>query len=65
MQPKNAKKNWRGITLLSIISRVLGRILINRIRDGIDYKLRKNKLDSELDVGQSNKYLFPETSENK
>ena len=36
-------KNWRGITLLPIVSKVLGRILINRIRDGIDHKLRKEQ----------------------
>ena len=35
-------KNWRGITLLPIVSKVLGRILINRIR-GVHHKLRKEQ----------------------
>ena len=34
-------KNWRGITLLPIVSKVLGRIIIDRIREGIDSQLRK------------------------
>jgi len=32
--------NWRGITLTSVPSKVFGRVLINRIRDGVDSKLR-------------------------
>ncbi len=32
--------NWRGITLLPIASKVLGRILINRIKEGVDEILR-------------------------
>ena len=36
-------KNWRGITLQPIVSKVLGRILINRIREGVDHKLRKEQ----------------------
>ena len=36
-------KNWRGITLLPIVSKVLGRILINRFREGVDHKLRKEQ----------------------
>jgi len=33
-------KNWRGITLLSVVSKVLGRIVIDRIRTGVESKLR-------------------------
>ena len=29
-------KNWRGITLLSIVAKILGKIIIDRIRDGVD-----------------------------
>ena len=36
-------KNWRGITLLPIFSKVLGRIVIDRIKKGIDSKLRKEQ----------------------
>ena len=32
--------NWRGITLTSAPSKVFGRVLINRIRDGVNSKLR-------------------------
>ena len=32
--------NWRGITLLPIASKVLGRVVINRIKAGIDEILR-------------------------
>ena len=36
-------KNWRGITLLSIVAKILGKIIIDRIRDGVDCKLRKEQ----------------------
>ena len=36
-------KNWRGIALLPIVSRVLTGILINRIREGVDHKPRKEQ----------------------
>ena len=32
--------NWRGITLTYVPSKVFGRGLINRIRDGVNSKLR-------------------------
>ncbi len=32
--------NWRGITLLSVVAKVMGRVLITRIAEGIDKKLR-------------------------
>lgn len=34
-------KNWRGVTLLPVVSKKLGRIVIDRIRMGIDHRLRK------------------------
>ena len=37
----NESKNWRGIMLLSVVSKVMGRILIDRIRTGVELKLRK------------------------
>ena len=35
--------NWRGVTLLSVPSKVLGRVIIVRIRDALDNKLRKEQ----------------------
>ena len=35
--------NWRGVTLLPIASKVLGKILINRIQAGADQVLRKEQ----------------------
>ena len=32
--------NWRGITLLVIASKVLGKILIGRLKSGVDKRLR-------------------------
>ena len=36
-------KNSRGITLLSVVGKILGRIIIDRIRNGIDRRLRKEQ----------------------
>ena len=35
--------NWRGVTLMVVAAKVLGRIIITRIRDGIDDKLRQEQ----------------------
>ena len=35
--------NWRGITLLSVISKIFGRVLISRIKKGVDNILRKEQ----------------------
>ena len=43
--------NWRGITQSAVIAKIMGRILINRIRDGTDRKLRKEQPDSEKGKG--------------
>ena len=32
-------KNWRGITLLSVVGKILCRIIIDRIRSGVDDRL--------------------------
>ena len=32
--------NWRGITLTSVPSKVFGRVIIDRIRNGVNNKLR-------------------------
>ncbi len=36
-------KNWRGITLLPIVGKILGRIIIDRITSGVDKSLRKEQ----------------------
>ena len=36
-------RNWRGITLLPVVSKILGRIIVDRIRRGIDHKLREEQ----------------------
>ncbi|CAH8631581.1 unnamed protein product, partial [Heterobilharzia americana] len=36
----SACKNWRGITLLSTPSKILSRIILERLRDALDSKLR-------------------------
>ena len=35
--------NWRGITLISVSCKVFGRVIIDRIRNGVDNKLRKEQ----------------------
>ena len=35
--------NWRGITLLPVISKIFGRVLISRIKKGVDNTLRKEQ----------------------
>ena len=36
-------ENWRGVTLLPVVSKILGRIIIDRIRKGIDHRLHKEQ----------------------
>ena len=38
-------KNLRGITLLPVVSKVMGRTVIDRIRTGVESKLRKEQAD--------------------
>lgn len=35
--------NWRGITLMSVVAKVMGKVLIRRISGGVDAKLRKEQ----------------------
>ena len=35
--------NWRGITLMSVTAKVMAKLLIHRISDGINAKLRKEQ----------------------
>ena len=36
-------KNWIGVTLLSVVSKIFGRIIIDRIRNGVDNRLRNEQ----------------------
>ena len=35
--------NWRGITLMSVAAKVMGKVLIRRISGGVDARLRKEQ----------------------
>ena len=41
--------NYRGISLMSIAAKVYNRVLLNRIRDPVDFKLRKNQAGFRTD----------------
>ena len=49
-------KNWQGVTLLPVVSKILGRTLIDRIHMGIDQRLRKEQLDLDLVEGRRTKF---------
>ena len=36
--------NWRGVTLLPIISKIFHRMLLGRIKRGVDKTLQKSRL---------------------
>lgn len=36
-------KNWRGITLLPVVCKMMGKIVIERIQSGVKLKLRKEQ----------------------
>ena len=52
-------KNWRGITLLSVVSKVMGRIVIDRIRTGVESKLRKEQAGFQPGRQPRPQGLFP------
>ena len=49
--------NWRGITLSSVPAKILGRAIINRIRDSIDIKLRREQAGFRKGRG-TNEHIF-------
>ena len=57
--------NWRGITLLHVAAKVLGKVIITRIRDAVDSRLRQEQAGFRRVRGQLNRYLFWEISLNK
>ena len=51
-------KNWRGMTLLPVVSKVMGRVIIERIQNGVDHVLRKEQQagfrKNKSTIGRSN-----------
>jgi hypothetical protein len=50
--------NWRGITLLPLASKVLSKILINRIQTGVDSSLRKEQAGFRTGRGTVNQIFI-------
>ena len=50
--------NWRGITLLSVPSKILGNILIERIRKVVDKELRKEQAGFRQGIGTSDQIFI-------
>ena len=51
-------KNWRGITLLSVVGKILCNIIIDRIRNGVDCRLRKEQAGYRKGKGTAEPVLF-------
>ena len=49
--------NYRGITLLSVPSKVFSRVLIQRIQEGVENSCVRSKQASEREGVQLNNYL--------
>ena len=49
-------KNGRGVTLLPVVSKILGRIIIDRIHIGIDHRLRKEQAGFRSGRGTTSKF---------
>ena len=50
--------NWRGITLLPVAAKVLGKVIITRIRDTVDTRLRQEQAGFRRGRGQLSRYSF-------
>lgn len=50
-------KNSREITLLSVIGRILGRIVLDRVGNGVDMRLRKEQAGYR--TGRATRDKFP------
>jgi len=51
-------KNSREITLLSVIGKILGRIVLDRVGNGVDMRLRTNRRVAEEEEEQQTKFSF-------
>ena len=50
-------KNWRGISLLSVVIKVMGKIVVDRIRTGVESKLRKEQTGSRQRYHRANFHI--------
>ena len=51
-------KNSRGIALLSVVGKILGRIVIDRVRSGADKRLRKEQTGYRQGRGTTERVLI-------
>ena len=49
--------NWRGVTMLPIISKIFHRMLLGRIKRGVDKTLQKSRLALDQMTVQLNRSL--------
>ena len=49
--------NWRGVTLLPIISKIFHRMLLERIKKGIDKKLKKEQASFRSNGNTTDLYI--------
>lgn len=49
--------NWKGLTLLTVTSKSLGRVIVNGIKNAEDEMLRKNMLGSGRGGVPPNRFL--------
>ena len=49
-------KNWRGVPLLPVVSKILGRIIVDRIRMGFTTGSVRSRLDLDLVEGRRSKF---------
>ena len=54
--------NWIGITLMLVIMKLFGTAIINRIREGVDNKLRNEQADKEMAEIRHSRFLCCVTS---
>ena len=54
----NDCKNAKGITFLSILRKILGRVVIDRIRNGVDKRLRKKQVSYRRGRGTTDQVLI-------
>ena len=57
--------NWRGITLIPVIVKIFGSTIINRIRVGVDNKLRNDKQGIDMAVTPQRRFFGCITSSSK
>lgn len=58
-------KNFRGITLLSAVGKILGRIIIDCFGEGVDGKLKRSEQSTEKGEEPRTKYSYYRTSLSK